>query len=85
MVDETPSDMIPVDPSLRQSLAAAAAWRGMSVAHYCHEVLARATRMDADLAASVQQGLDDIERGAVFSQGEIEDWFEARYRSAAAE
>lgn len=57
----------------------------MSIDEYVVSVLETASRMDADLAAYVQKGVDCIERGEIYSQEEMEAWFEARYHSAAAE
>ncbi len=41
--------------------------------------------MNVELAAFVQEGIDSIDRDGTISQEEMEAWFEARYRSAAAE
>ena len=43
--------------------------------------------VDEELAfrAFIQQGLDELDRGESVSQEEMEAWFEARHRQAAAE
>ncbi|WP_052075700.1 hypothetical protein [Sphingomonas taxi] len=82
-----PRSIIPLDmdESLRTALHAAAAWRHMSVDDYLRDVIGTAVRMDTELAAFVQEGIDSADRGELISQDEMEAWFEARYRSAAAE
>ena len=65
--------------------ASAAAWRGVSLEDYVREVVATAARMDAELAAFVQEGVDSADRGELVSQEEMEAWAEARYRTLAAE
>ncbi|WP_375380053.1 hypothetical protein [uncultured Sphingomonas sp.] len=74
-----------LDPKLLASLQVAAAWRHLSVGDYAVSVIETATAMDVELAAFVQEGIDSIERDGTISQEEMEAWFEARYRSAAAE
>jgi predicted transcriptional regulator len=66
-------------------LKAAAKWRDMTVDAYVKSVVETATRMDIELAAFVQEGIDSADRGELISQEDMEVWFEARYRSAAAE
>ncbi len=70
---------------LLDSLRAAAAWRDTSLEQYIRSALERASRMDAEFAAFVQVGLDDIDAGRVHTQEEVEAWFEDRYRDIAAE
>ncbi len=64
---------------------AAAAWRHMSVEDYAKSVIEMASRMDGELVSFVQEGIHAADRGETISQDEMEAWFEARYRSAAAE
>jgi predicted transcriptional regulator len=40
---------------------------------------------ELEFRAFVQQGIDEADRGEMISQEEIEAWFEARHRQAAAE
>ena len=84
-MDQRPIISLDMDESLRTALHAAAAWRHMPVDDYIRDVLATAVRMDTDLAAFVQEGVDAADRGELISQDDMEAWFEARYRSAAAE
>ncbi|RZM33204.1 MAG: hypothetical protein EOP67_23615 [Sphingomonas sp.] len=74
-----------LDAESLASLKAAAAWRDMSVDDYMKSVVETATLMDIELAAFVQEGIDSADRGELISQEDMEVWFEARYRSAAAE
>ncbi|TXC69693.1 hypothetical protein FSB78_00975 [Sphingomonas ginsenosidivorax] len=76
---------LPLDEELNAALQAAAVWRDMSVEDFALSAIREAARMDGELAAFVQQGIDSADRGDVYSQEEMEAWFEARYRSAAAE
>ncbi|UVO51502.1 hypothetical protein M0208_13685 [Sphingomonas sp. SUN019] len=76
---------IELDRELQDAAQAAAAWRDMSLQEYARQVIARASEMDAELAAFVQEGIDSADRGELISQEEMEAWFEARRRSAAAE
>ena len=76
---------INLDAESLASLKVAAAWREISVDAYVKSVVQTATRMDVELAAFVQEGIDSADRGELISQEEMEAWFEARYRSAAAE
>lgn len=76
---------LPLDEELNAALEAAAAWRDMSVEDFALSAIREASRRDGKLAAFVQQGIDSADRGEVYSQEEMEAWFEARYRSAAAE
>lgn len=84
-MDPQPIISLDMDESLRTALYAAAAWRHMPVDDYIRDVLARAVRMDTELAAFVQEGVDSADRGELIGQDDMEAWFEARYRSAAAE
>ena len=74
-----------LDPSLIASMEVAAKWRHLSVEDYARSIIETATSMDIKIAAFVQEGIDSIERDGTISQEEMEAWFEARYRSAAAE
>lgn len=74
-----------VDDDLLAAIGAAAAWRDMSIPDYLRSIIVTATDMDAELAAFMQEGVDSADRGELISQEEMEEWFEARYRSAAAE
>jgi predicted transcriptional regulator len=40
---------------------------------------------ELEFRAFVQQGVDEADRGALIGQNEMEAWFEARHRQAAAE
>jgi len=40
---------------------------------------------ELEFRAFVQQGIDEADRGELISQEEMEAWFEARHRQAAAE
>ncbi len=74
-----------LDAESLASLKAAAAWRDMTVDAYVKSVVQTATRMDIELAAFVQEGIDDIDAGRSYTQEQVEAWFEARYRDIAAE
>ena len=74
-----------LDTESLASLKAAAAWRDMSVDDYVKSVVETATRKDGELAALVQEGLDDIDAGRVYTQEQVEARFEARHRDIAAE
>jgi predicted transcriptional regulator len=74
-----------LDKESLASLKAAAAWRDMSVDDYVKSVVETATRMDIELAAFVQAGIDDIDAGRSYTQEQVEAWFEARHRDIAAE
>ena len=76
---------IPLDRDLQDAVQAAAAWRGLSLEDYTRQVLARASQMDAELEAFVQEGIDSADRGELISQEDMEAWFEAQHRPAAAE
>jgi len=67
------------------SLKAAAAWRDMTVDAYVKSVVENATQVDIELAAFVQEGIDDIDAGRSYTQEQVEAWFEARHRDIAAE
>ncbi|MEG3170941.1 hypothetical protein U1708_01815 [Sphingomonas sp. ZB1N12] len=82
---ERASLTLDLDAELLASLKAAAAWRGMSVDAYVRSVVDTATRMDIELAAFVQEGIDDIDAGRSYTQEQVEAWFEARHRDIAAE
>lgn len=84
---ETMTEARSIDLSKDVAAAAtsAAAWRGVSVEEYVRDVVATAARMDAELAAFVQEGIDSAERGEIVTQEEMEAWFEARHRAIAAE
>ncbi len=77
--------IINLDAESLASLKEAAAWREMSIDAYVKSVVETATRMDVELAAFVQEGLDDIDAGRVYTQEQVEAWFEARHRDIAAE
>ena len=74
-----------LDAESLASLKAAAAWRDMSVDAYVRSVVDTATRIDIELAAFVQEGIDDIDAGRSYTQEQVEAWFEARHRDIAAE
>ncbi len=74
-----------LDAESLASLNAAAAWRDMTVDAYVKSVVETATRMDIELAAFVQEGIDDIDAGRSYTQEQVEEWFEARHRDIAAE
>jgi predicted transcriptional regulator len=74
-----------LDTASLASLKAAAAWRGMTVDAYVKSVIETATQMDIELAAFVQEGIDDIDAGRSYTQEQVEAWFEARHRDIAAE
>jgi predicted transcriptional regulator len=82
---ERASLTLDLDAELLASLKAAAAWRDMSVDAYVRSVVNTATRMDIELAAFVQEGIDDIDAGRSYTQEQVEAWFEARHRDIAAE
>jgi predicted transcriptional regulator len=82
---ERASLTLDLDAELLASLKAAAAWRDMSVDAYVRSVVDTATRMDIELAAFVQEGIDDIDAGRSYTQEQVEAWFEARHRDIAAE
>ena len=52
-----------LDAESLASLKAAAAWRDVTVDAYVKSVVETATRMDIELAAFVQEGIDDIDAG----------------------
>ena len=74
-----------LDTASLASLKAAAAWRDMTVDAYVKSVVKTATQMDIELAAFVQEGIDDIDAGRSYTQEQVEAWFEARHRDIAAE
>ena len=74
-----------LDAESLASLKAAAAWRDMSVDAYVRSVVDTATRIDIELAAFVQEGIDDIDAGRSYTQEQVEAWVEARHRDIAAE
>jgi predicted transcriptional regulator len=82
---ERASLTLDLDAESLASLKAAAAWRDMSVDAYVKSVVEIATRMDIELAAFVQDGIDDIDAGRSYTQEEVEAWFETRNRDIAAE
>lgn len=82
---ERASLTLDLDAESLASLKAAAAWRDMSVDAYVKSVVETATRMDIELAAFVQEGIDDIDAGRSYTQEEVEAWFETRNRDIAAE
>ena len=63
---------------LAATIASAAAWRGMTVEQYVSAVLTRAARLDAELAADIKQGEDDLAAGRSHSQAEVEAMFGVR-------
>ena len=74
-----------LDTASLASLKAAAAWRDMTVDAYVKSVVETASQMDIQLAAFVQEGIDDIDAGRSYTQEQVESWFEARHRDIAAE
>ena len=63
---------------LADAVATAAAWRGITPDRYAHEVLDRATRLDAELAAAIKEGEDDLAAGRFLTQEEVEAKFGVR-------
>ncbi len=74
-----------LDAESLASLNAAAVWRDMTVDAYVKSVVETATRMDIELAAFVQEGIDDLNAGRSYTQEQVEEWFKARHRDIAAE
>ena len=60
---------------LAAAVNAAAAWRGISPEQYVREVVATATRLDAELAADIKEGEDDLAAGRFYTQEEVEAMF----------
>ena len=63
---------------LAEAVATAAAWRGMTPDCYVREVLARATGLDAELAAAIKEGEDDLAAGRLHTQEELATKFGVR-------
>jgi len=82
---ERASLTLDLDAEQFASLKAAAAWRDTTLDAYVKSVVETATRMDIELAAFVQEGIDDIDAGRSHTQEQVEAWFEARHRDIAAE
>jgi len=72
-----------LDDASASTVTAAADWRGMTVSEYLYEVASTDAKMDADMEAFVQEGIDSADRGELIDRAE-EAWFEA-HRAAAAE
>jgi predicted transcriptional regulator len=84
MIERAPLTL-DLDAEALASLKAAAAWRNMTADAYVKSVVETATKMDIELAAFVQEGIDDIDAGRSYTQEQVEAWFEARHRDIAAE
>jgi len=68
----------PLDPvtlALVEDLARA---RGISGPEFAANAIRQATQEAVDFRAFVQEGIDCVERGEVYTQEEVEAWFEAR-------
>ena len=72
-------------PELIGAVTAAAAFRGMSPGQYVQEVVAVATRLDAELAADLKEADEDFESGRFYTQEQVEAMFNVQreQRSAA--
>lgn len=81
----TQSLSVPLEADILALAQGAARWRGMSLDEYIISVVGRAASMDAELEKFVQEGIESADRGDLISQEEMEAWFDARLRPAAAE
>ena len=72
-MEDAPS--VTLTPELAGAVDAAAAWRGMTVEQYIREVVAVAARLDAELAADLREGEDDLAAGRFYTQEEVEAMF----------
>ena len=71
----TEAATLQLDPELTASVQAAANWRGMSLQEFALAAISEAVRSDAELAALIKEGEDDIAAGRVFTQEEVEAMF----------
>lgn len=68
----------PLDAATLAMVEELARARGISGPEFAAEAIRRATAETTDFNAFVQAGVDSIERGEVYTQDEVEAWFEAR-------
>ena len=61
----------PIDPSLRSTLDALAAERGLSSEDYAAEALRRVVESDQDFRAFIQEGIDAAERGELVPHEDV--------------
>ncbi len=66
---------ITLTPEIAGAVNAAAAWRGMTVEQYVRKVVAVAAQLDAELAADIKDGEDDLAGGRFYTQEEVEAMF----------
>ena len=69
---------IELAPALSAAVETAAAWRGMSFEEYVRAVVATAAHLDAELAADIKEGEDDLAAGRFYTQEQMEDMFNVR-------
>ena len=69
---------VELSAALAATVAAAAEWRGMSIEQYVQAVVTRAARLDAELAADIKEGEDDLAAGRSYTQEEVEAMFNVR-------
>ena len=76
---------VDLSPTLAAAAETAAAWRGLTVEQYVRKVVTAAARLDAELAADIKVGEEDIAAGRVYTQDQIEEIFNVRreHRRAA--
>ena len=74
----TEAQSVQLDPALADAVAAAAAWRGVSLEDYVRQVVAIASRLDAKLAADLKEAEDDLHAGRFYTQEQVEAMFNVR-------
>lgn len=74
-----------VDAETLATVEQLAAAQGRSVAEFAADAIERLAESEAEYRAFVQVGIDAADRGEVIGQEDMEAWFEARRRQAAAE
>ena len=74
----TEAQSVQLDPALADAVAAAAAWRGVSLEDYVRQVVAIASRLDAKLAADLKEAEDDLDAGRFYAQEQVEAMFNVR-------
>jgi predicted transcriptional regulator len=68
----------PLDPATLALVEDLARARGISGPEFAADAIRRAAQDAVDWRAFVQEGIDCVERGEVYTQDEVEAWFEAR-------
>lgn len=74
-----------LDPELLDKLDALAARMDRSRAWVAAKAVERYVQEELEYRDFIQAGIDAADRGDLVSQEEMEAWFEARHRQAAAE